>query len=122
MIADGDGLPRLDESARTLGARPAIDVPSADTEEVDIQQGGMSATSGSPANLPIHRRPPSIGGTGRDPIFAIEVEALGVNLLWRRDPDGPSGHGFLEPVRRMPFAEYQQALWATRPHWKLVEP
>lgn len=82
----------------------------------------MSATSGSPTSLPIHRRPPSLGGTGRGPVFALEVDALGANLRWRRDPDGPSGHGFVEPVRRMPFTEYQQALWATRPHWKLVEP
>lgn len=67
-----------------------------------------------------HRRPPEFGGIGRDPIFEIDFVELGPDLRWRADPEGPSGHGFVEPVRRMGFTEDQGALWATRPRWRQV--
>lgn len=121
MSADDDGLPRLDESARTLGARPALDVPGDAWDDVEPGTGGMSVSAGDAMALPEHRRPASHGGTGRDPIFAIEALKLGLTLRWRDDPDGPLGHGFCEPVRRMPFKEYQDALWATRPEWQRVQ-
>ena len=122
MLSDQDGLPQVDASARTLGARPAIDVPGDASDEIDRFEGGMSASSGQPDNLPTHRRPPAFGGTGPDPIFAIRHGDLGHDLRWREDPAGPSGHGFLEPVRRMLFSEYQEALWATRSGWQRWDP
>ena len=121
MTADEDGLASINESARTLGARPYLDVPGDASDDVEPGAGGMSASSGDPLLLPEHRRPPSFGGTGRDPVFAIEVSDIGADLRRRDDPDGPSGHGFLEPVRRMPFSEYQIALWASRPNWHRVD-
>ena len=105
---------------RTLGARPSIDVPGDATDDVEPGTGGMSATIGDPRLLPAHRRPAAFDGSGLDPVFAIEVADLGEDLRWEPDQDGPSGHGFVEPVRRMPFGEYQDALWATRPGWRRV--
>lgn len=122
MTADQDGLPVVAASARGLGARPRIDVDGDASDLVEPASGGMSVTFGNPTDLPIHRRPPAFGGTGSDPVYAIDVADLGADLVWRADPDGPSGHGFLEPVRRMPFNEYQEALRATRSRWQRVEP
>lgn len=122
MILDQDGGPRVDESARTLGARPWIDVPGDGSDPVEPNTGGMSVSSGSPQNLPVHRRPSTFAGTGADPVFSIEVPEIGHDLRWRADSEGLSGHGFLEPARRMPFHEYQEALWATRSRWRRVDP
>lgn len=122
MTADDGGMPRLDASARTLGARPSIDVPGDASDIVEPGTGGMSASGGSPENLPSHRRPPDFGGSAADPVFAINEADLGPVLQWQPDPDGPLGHGFLEPVRRMRFNEYQDALWATRAEWRRVNP
>jgi hypothetical protein len=122
MSSDENGLPQLDASARTLGARPMIDVPGDASDAVDPGTGGMSVSIGAPERLPPHRRPGGFGGSGVDPVFAINVADLGPDLGWRADQDGPLGHGFVEPVRRMPFNDYQEALWATRPRWHRVEP
>lgn len=117
MLVDEDGQPRLGASSRTLGVRPLIDVPGDAADAVDPGVGGMSASIDDPMLLPTHRRPRAFGGTGPDPVFAIELGALGPDLEWRAELEGPSGHGFVEPVRTMAFAEYQEAIWATRPRW-----
>lgn len=122
MTADEDGLPVVGASARTLGARPRIDVKGDSSDVIDPASGGISVAFGSPTDLPMHRRPVAFGGTGSDPVYAIDVADLGADLGWRADPDGPSGHGFIEPVRRMTFNEYQEALWATRNRWRRVDP
>ena len=122
MTPDEDGRPTVDASARTLGARPLIDVPGDASDAVDPGTGGMSVSIGVPDGLPAHRRPAGFGGSGVDPVFAIDVAELGPDLHWRADQDGPSGHGFVEPVRRMAFNDYQQALWATRSRWHRVDP
>lgn len=98
-----------------------IDTPGDSTDVVEPGTGGMSATADDPMLLPVHRRPNAFNGTGSDPVYAIEAADLGPDLTWRLDPDGPSGHGFVEPVRRMPFNEYQDALWATRSSWHRVD-
>jgi hypothetical protein len=121
MTPDRDGSPMIDASARTLGARPSIDVPGDAADYVEPAAGGMSASIGDPEHLPLHRRPAAFGGSGADPVFSIDVSDLGEDLRWRADPDGPLGHGLLEPVRRMPFNEYQEALWATRARWRRVD-
>ena len=121
MILTSDGHPLVDASARTLGVRPRIDVPGDATDYVDPGAGGMSVAIGTAAKLPDHRRPVVFGGSGTDPAFAMEEADLGPRLMLRVDSDGPSGHGFVEPVRRMIFDEYQDAIWATVAKWWLVE-
>lgn len=122
MTPDDDGQPQVDASARTLGSRPSIDVPGDGTDDVDPGTGGMSVSIGAAHHLPAHRRPVEFGGSGADPIFVIEASELGPDLRVRTDDDGPSGHGFVEPVRRMEFNDYQQAIWASRPRWQRVDP
>jgi hypothetical protein len=40
MIQDDDGRPRLDESARTLGARPLLDVARPSIRSCDFNPAG----------------------------------------------------------------------------------
>ena len=99
MKADDDGGPNLDASARTLGARHSIDIPGDSSDDIEPGTGGMSTSIGDPSRLPTHRRPAAFGGSGLDPVFAINPTEPGEDLAWRADPDGPLGHGFLKPVR-----------------------
>ncbi len=115
MSTADDRAPDLGATSRTLGARPRIDVPGDASDEVEPGSGGMSVSSGGPDRLPDHRRPANLGGAGKAPVFVITASSLGPDLQWRPDePDGPLGHGFVEPVRRMRFSEYREGLWATR--------
>jgi hypothetical protein len=119
MKTGRDALPESERTARTLGVRPAIDIPVAEDGSVVGGHGGMSVAPGSPANLPAHRRPPAHGGTGKDPVWEIEVMDLGDELVYREDPLMPGVHGFIEPARRMMLEEYESALLATRRAWRL---
>ena len=67
----------------------------------------MSVSPNGPRNLPSHRRPPTLGGTGKDPVWRITIADLGIDLQYRPDP-ARAGHGFVEPVRLMTLSEYQQ--------------
>ena len=71
-------------------------------------------------NLPSHRRRPAFGGVGRDPVWVLSVELLGLDLSYRPDP-ARSGHGFIEPTRPMTLGEFQHALTQTRDLWRKVE-
>lgn len=122
MRQGADARPTLGSSARTLGVRPGIDIHVDHNGIVHPGTGGMSASPGSPFNLPDIRRPPKYGGMGRDPVWSIDTSELGPNLRYRLDPGNPSVHGFIEPANSMSLEEYQQSLWATRDTWRLVDP
>lgn len=116
-----DGLPVIGPSARTLGVRPGNqptpDVLASDPADLVLPgQGGMSVAPDDPLYLQKHRRPVSLGGTGRDPVWYIEVDILGVELRFRRDH---IGHGLIEPRHPLTLQDFQDALSATRPQWKL---
>lgn len=49
------------------------------------RQGGMSVAPNDPLNLQRHRRPASLGGIGRDPVWYIEADDLGPDLDFRQD-------------------------------------
>jgi hypothetical protein len=57
----------------------------------------MCVAPDSPENLPTPRRPPEHGGTGKDPIWELNVVDLGDELVYREDPLMPGAHGFVEP-------------------------
>jgi hypothetical protein len=115
------GEPELGPSARALGIRPGIDVPAQNPSDVvSPGGGGLSVSPHDPAHLPRHRRPTTLGGTGRDPIWGITTADLGPDLQSRPDPDNPSGHGFIEPSRPMTVAEFEQALERTVQRWKKI--
>ena len=121
MKADTDGLPSVGPTARELGARPDDDI------RVDVEgyvaplTGGLSVSPVSAQRLPAHRRPPELGGNGKDPVWRLTSDLLPAVLRYRPDDEDPDGHGTIEPVSRMTLDAYQQALQATRGAWKLVE-
>jgi hypothetical protein len=100
MRGAADGTPELGSSAKTLGARPGIDIPVDEGGMVRPGTGGMSVND-SPTGMPEYRRPPSFGGSGKDlNMYCISSCDLGPGL--RYVPDA-GGHGFLEPAWEMPF-------------------
>jgi hypothetical protein len=75
----------------------------------------MSVAPLDPANLPKNRRPRAVNnGTGKDPVWEIDSDDLGPDLRFNQDKPR---HGLIEPARPMTFAEYEQALAATREKW-----
>lgn len=119
MTPDGD-VPKLGDSARTLGARPGTDIP-VEGGVVRPETGGMSVSPDTPANLPPHRRPPSLGGTGKDPVWNMNSNDLPDGLTYRPDPANPAGHGFVEPSRPMTYDEYQSLIHSTQGQWSPVK-
>lgn len=121
MRVEGDGLPLVGNTARTLGARPGADtgdIPVGAAGVVETETGGMSVSPPPPENLVYFRRPVEYGGTGKDPVWELETDELPEELAYRPDPVNPEGHGFIEPSRQMSFDDYQQALHATRRLWR----
>ena len=84
MRLEIDGLPRLGRSAREFGVRINVDLPVGADGSVEPGTGGMSVAVDNALNLPKHRRPRSLGGEGRDPVFGLETSriALGLAINW----------------------------------------
>jgi hypothetical protein len=121
MREDTDGMPFVAPSARGLGARPGTDVPAlADHDHVNPGEGGPSVAPDDPNNLLRSRRPLWLGGTSRDPLWVIDSDDLGPDLVYRPDPARPTEHGFIEPAQQVELVEYQRLLAATRPLWRRV--
>ncbi len=118
----GSGVaPEVGASAKTLGARPDIDIPVRDDGLVRPGTGGMSVND-SPTAMPEFRRPPSFGGTGKDlNMYCVEACDLGPSLQYSPDPAG-GGHGLIEPAWEMPFEKYQGYLGGTQGSWSEVQP
>jgi hypothetical protein len=116
--------PEIGPSGRTLGVRTPPN-ENADIEPdlngiVHPGTGGMSASPNSPMNLPVSKRPPELGGKGKDPIWCISSCNLGPGLTYTPDTTKP-GHGFIEPSTPMPISKYQQLLEGTQKQWKLFK-
>jgi hypothetical protein len=100
-------------TARTLGVRPADDIPVINGR-VTPGTGCTSVALDNPMNLPEHRRPPRFGGTGKDPVWAIECAAFGDDIGLRSDK--PT-HGLIEPATEMSIEDFQAALSNLAPEW-----
>lgn len=111
-----DGGPEIGPTARTLGVRSGVDVVVR-SGRVSPGFGGLSVAPGDPANLPRHRRPNSLGGTGKDPLWTIDSEILGSSLQFRQDQPA---HGMIEPSDVMRIDDFQRALADTAPHWSKI--
>lgn len=118
MRSSDDDLPETGASARCLGVRLGVDIPSDERGWVAPGTEGMSVAPPPPENLVTHRRPPEFGGTGKDPVYELETDELPEELIHRPDPEVPERHGFIEPSRPMPFEEYRDRLQATRALWR----
>jgi len=78
----------------------------------------MSVSPDQPAHLPDFRRPPELGGTGRDLVWFIHDHDLEHELRYRPDPDSPNTHGFIEPAFPMTLQVYQKALENSQGRWQ----
>jgi hypothetical protein len=78
-------------------------------------RGGLSVAPDRPANLHPLRRPPGYGGSGKDPLWYIRVDALPEELQFRQDS---ATHGLIEPATAMTLDDFQDALARTRFAWK----
>lgn len=98
MKRDGDGKPLCGSGPKELGARPGWDVFPDEAGRIRPRTGGLSAAPDDPALLPPFLRPRSLGGTGKLPIWVLEVACLDGPLTFRRDPSNPLEHVFIEPA------------------------
>lgn len=114
------GLPQVGRSARSLGIRTPKETINPDVtavapdEIIQPDTGGMSVTPNDPADLPPFRKPPALGGTGKDPVWEIDTADLGSDLKFRQDS---AKHGLIEPAREMTLTELEQAIETTRSKW-----
>jgi len=109
-----DGLPIVEPTARGLGARPGVDIPVDSNGMVHPGTGGISVAPGSAANLPPHRRPESLGGTGKDCACVLKTANLPKTLKYVQDG---ATHGTIQPSISMTLPDYQAALGSTRDKW-----
>jgi hypothetical protein len=65
-------------------------------------------------NLPDHRRPAQLGGTGKDPVWGFDTGLLGRDVVFRQDKPA---HGLFEPAREMSIDEFQKALADLASRW-----
>jgi hypothetical protein len=114
MREDPGGGPMTGPSARTLGVRPHVDIRVI-AEQVQPNSGGMSVAPDHPGNLHPLRRPPTYGGSGKDPVWYVALAVLGGDLQFRQDA---ATHGLIEPAQPMSLDDFQKALEATKPNWK----
>jgi hypothetical protein len=75
------GMPDVGGDARKLGVRLDVDIPVDASGMVESGHGGMSVSPDEAGNLPAHRRPSELGGSGKDPVFEIAEEDLPDTLL-----------------------------------------
>src|SRR5215210_5313626 len=113
-----DGLPEIGATSRYLGVRPGTDIRVLYTGSVSPGQEGMSVSPSPPNNLPVHRRPPKLGGTGKDPVFEMDTDNLPEELQYQPDPANPNTHGFIIPAYTMMFEHYQRAIHESRVLWR----
>ena len=120
MEADLTGKPIPGRDATLLGVRtdgPYVDILVGIDGFVEPLSGGLSTTKDNPRALPPNRRPKSLGGKGRHPVFALPEVAVPVSL--KATPDGGS-HVLIEPETRMLIDAYETALSSTRDDWELI--
>ncbi|HEY3609107.1 MAG TPA: RHS repeat-associated core domain-containing protein [Pseudonocardiaceae bacterium] len=129
-MKDDNGAPKVEPTARGLGARPGGDIKPDENGMVHPPENpadaqGMSTAPEKPGNLPAHRRPPELGtgkggvGTGKDPVWSLDPDKLPDGLVGVRD--SPT-HVTIAPSRTMPFDEYQALIATTKGLWEKVEP
>lgn len=125
MMSTEDGKPEIDgpgkNPARTIGVRTSgrrADIEPDEYGMVHPADKGMSVSPPPPTNMLEHRRPPTYGGTGKDPLWELETEDLPPELVYTPDPKDPERHGLIGPSETMSIDDYIATLWSTRDLWR----
>lgn len=129
MIAE-DGRPVVGNGAKMLGVRnDGYDIPFDADENVRPRTGGLSVVSNW-HNLPLFLIPRRLQPQIKDARGSNQLACfrLGdfpfqdgqINDVLAMRPDSPH-HGTIQPNRKMPLPEYQDALAATRSSWVIDE-
>jgi hypothetical protein len=111
-----DGFPVTDW--RGVGIREDHDIFIDEERDVHPGSGGMSVFV-DPMAAPPFRRPPSLGGDSKHPMWSISSDDLGEDLEFVQD--GGSKHGAVEPITTMSLTSYLDALAETREGWTPVQ-
>jgi hypothetical protein len=77
----------------------------------------MSVALDAAQNLPKPRLPRSLGGEGRDSVFALRRAELLETLILRAER---YPHALVEPFRRCLLVEFESDLASTRSFWSKV--
>lgn len=77
----------------------------------------MSVTPDDPMQLPLHRKPPSLNGTGYDPVWKLSSSDIPDKLTLRATR--PT-HCLVEPKEQMMLNEYVAQLATTQPDWVMA--
>jgi hypothetical protein len=120
-----DGKPKCGARFGHLGVRVPpvqpggkVDIRPDPQGNVQPGVGGISVIPDNPELIPVSLRAPESGGTSLQPLFSLKIEALGPDLSYRPDSRNPQEHGYVEPARSMPIADYQKGLCDTRLSWE----
>jgi hypothetical protein len=106
-----DGLPASGD--RDLGVREKTDIEVDSNGLVDRLSGGMS-TFDIVDRMPLHRRPPGVGGTSKKPLWSIDP--LGMNAtLGHLCTFG--NHYVIHPGNSMSLSQFRLSLEGTAPLW-----
>lgn len=115
MKRDGD---RPLVGAGGLHIRPGDDVPALnDDDEVDSLGGGLSTTPDDPWLLPQFRRPESLGGTSKHPVWSIRRYQLTPQSLSSRWDS--ITHESVLPAQQSNLRDYVSNIHSTCPDWVL---
>lgn len=139
-MAEENGRPKVGRSARLLGVRPGIDIDieqiprdcldergylkpevertsSGESVTVAIRNTKGMSTSLSIDSLPPFRKPPTFGGTGKDPLWQIDDSKITGEL--EAVQDSPT-HVSILPKATMLLEKYESALANTQNDWERV--
>ncbi|GAX42428.1 hypothetical protein NIES4075_34290 [Tolypothrix sp. NIES-4075] len=139
-MAEENGKPKVGRSARLLGIRPGIDIDveqmpkgwlddwgylkpeterNSSEERVTVvirNTKGMSASL-SIEGLPMFRKSPTFGGTGKDPLWQIDDSKITGALEAIQDS---ATHVSILPITTMLLNKYEAALANTQNDWEKV--
>ena len=116
MKRDG-GQPLIGQGG--LEIRRGVDVDAfEDNDLVGPGGGGLSVTADEPRLLPSYRRPESLGGTSKHPVWSIDRDQLPAHLLSSR-PDREA-HELIEPTDQVMLTDFEGRVHGTAVDWKLA--
>ena len=123
MRPDASGeRPRVADGAATLDVRRGHDIPVDANGVVQPRSGGMSVVADAPSNLPGHRLPPELGGTGKGhAVFRIFQPSLPRCLVARQDnPRFHPEHRCIEPTQECLFEDFRVDIINTCDLWERI--